>query len=603
MTLSSTESAEYHVSPSGNDNSDGSAQAPFRTISAAARVARPGDVITVHAGTFRERVNPPRGGESDDRRIVYRAAAGERVEIKGSEIVTGWENEEDDVWKVDLPNGFFGGYNPYADLVRGDWFDPKGRDHHTGQVYLNGVPLVEAADFESLMSDKSEPSWYAKVSEETTTLWARFESVDPNRCTVEINVRPTVFYPERPGIDFITVSGFIMRHAATQWAPPTTEQVGLIGTHWSKGWIIENNTVSDSRCAGITLGKYGNSVDDVGATADRYNQTVRDALADGWHKGSIGSHIVRNNTIYNCEQAGIAGSLGAAFSEVSGNHIYQIHVARKFGGAEMAGIKFHGAIDSVIKGNRIHHTCLGIWLDWMAQGTRVSGNLLYENDRDLFLEVNHGPFVVDNNILLSKGALLNMSEGGAYAHNLVAGDVVPRPELSRETPFHREHSTEVAGLSLIRGGDDRFYNNLFVGGNGLREYDEELGEPQRFPVRMAGNVFFGDAAPSKYEQRPILGQPVPGIELVEGQEEEGEDGVLLRLDMEEIGNDGEPNPLVTSELLGKAQVPNLPFTSPDGAPLCIDSDYFGGERSTTNPVPGPFAHLEGGKRTLRLWPM
>jgi alpha-L-arabinofuranosidase len=37
------------------------------------------------------------------------------------------------------------------------------------------------------------------------------------------------------------VRGFTMRHAATPWAPPTAEQIGLIGTHWSKGWIIEDN--------------------------------------------------------------------------------------------------------------------------------------------------------------------------------------------------------------------------------------------------------------------------------------------------------------------------------------------------------------------------
>ena len=35
--------------------------------------------------------------------------------------------------------------------------------------------------------------------------------------------------------------GFTLEHAATNWAPPTAEQIGLIGTHWSKGWIIENN--------------------------------------------------------------------------------------------------------------------------------------------------------------------------------------------------------------------------------------------------------------------------------------------------------------------------------------------------------------------------
>ena len=91
-------------------------------------------------------------------------------------------------------------------------------------------------------------------SDETNTyIYAQFRDKNPNECLVEINVRPTVFYPARPGINYITVRGLTLCHAATQWAPPTAEQVGLIGTHWSKGWIIENNVISDSRCSGVTL--------------------------------------------------------------------------------------------------------------------------------------------------------------------------------------------------------------------------------------------------------------------------------------------------------------------------------------------------------------
>src|SRR5512141_90066 len=68
---------EIHVSVKGNDSNAGTAQKPFRSISKAALVALPGDEVIVHAGTYREWVNPARGGESDSRRIVYRAAAGE----------------------------------------------------------------------------------------------------------------------------------------------------------------------------------------------------------------------------------------------------------------------------------------------------------------------------------------------------------------------------------------------------------------------------------------------------------------------------------------------------------------------------------------------
>ena len=39
-------------------------------------------------------------------------------------------------------------------------------------------------------------------------------------------------------------------------APPAAYQDGMIGPHWSKGWIIEDCEISNSKCAGISLGKY-----------------------------------------------------------------------------------------------------------------------------------------------------------------------------------------------------------------------------------------------------------------------------------------------------------------------------------------------------------
>jgi alpha-N-arabinofuranosidase len=81
--------AEIHVSPSGNDSSDGSSGSPLKTIQAAANMAQPGDTVTVHAGVYREEIDPPRGGV-EGKPIVFQAAAGEKVVIMGSEIVSGW---------------------------------------------------------------------------------------------------------------------------------------------------------------------------------------------------------------------------------------------------------------------------------------------------------------------------------------------------------------------------------------------------------------------------------------------------------------------------------------------------------------------------------
>lgn len=57
---------EYHVSVKGNDNNAGTVEAPFKTINRAVYYAFPGDIITVYAGTYREWVNPLRGGTSDE---------------------------------------------------------------------------------------------------------------------------------------------------------------------------------------------------------------------------------------------------------------------------------------------------------------------------------------------------------------------------------------------------------------------------------------------------------------------------------------------------------------------------------------------------------
>ncbi len=586
---------EYHVSVKGNDTNEGTAKAPFQTISKAADVAQPSDFITVHEGTYRERINPPRGGKSNENRIVYQVTPGEKVIIKGSEVIKGWQKVQNDTWKVTIPNSFFGDFNPYNDLIHGDWFNPKGREHHTGAVYLNGHWLTEAANLDDMLKPIGDaPLWFGQVDKSNTTIWAQIGQVNPNEAEVEINVRQTVFYPDKPGVNFITVRGFTMMHAATPWAPPTAEQIGLIGTHWSKGWIIENNDIRYSTCVGITLGKHGDQWDNTSQnTAEGYVKTIERAMEHGWSKENIGHHVVRNNHISHCEQAGIVGSMGAVFSNITGNVIHDIHVRQLFTGAEMAGIKIHAAIDTEISRNHIYRTCRGIWLDWMAQGARVTRNLLHDNNtsEDLFVEVNHGPFMVDNNLFLSGRSLFDMSQGGAYVHNLFAGRIVLRPELSRETPFHKAHSTKVAGLSNIQGGDDRFYNNLVIQPGGLDGYAKAA-----LPLQIEGNVYFNGAKPYLKETNCLVKTKFnPEVKVVEENE-----SVFLHITLDDSMHVLD-NPLVTTALLGRAKMPNAAYENPDGTPLKIDTDYFGKKRSEANLSAGPFENPGEGKLTLKVW--
>ncbi len=614
----------YHVSVNGNDRNDGSAEKPLKTIMAAANKAMPRDLITVHAGVYREQINPPRGGDSENEHIVYQAAPGEKVEIKGSEIITGWKKSDRDTWEVKIPNTFFGKFNPYSDLIRGDWFwpTPKERKYHTGSVYLNGEWLMEAAKKEEVIqpADGKNPLWWAEVDSTTTTIWAQFKNADPNKEMVEINVRQTIFYPDKPFINYITLRGFTLQHAATNWAPPTAEQMGLVGTHWSKGWIIENNVIQYSKCVGIALGKYGDQFDNKDTeSAEGYVGTINRALAFGWNKGTIGGHLVRNNTIAYCEQTGIVGSMGCAFSIVEGNTIHDIHIRRLFTGAEMAGIKFHGAVDVQIRNNHIYRTNMGVWLDWMAQGVQVKNNLMHDNSLDIFLEVDHGPMLVSNNILLSNTSLLMNSSGAAFVHNLFGGKMDVVAYDARLTPYQLPHSTYVAALHDNPGGDIQFVNNLFVSGGDASQYSKAL-----LPVSFIGNVYTKGSvrANTSNEQKKFGEMNEKASEQMKNYKEQNatEQNALIKNDFDasvnlskqnqemslEIALDKywltqKRNP-VTTEALSRAMIPNLPFENMDGSPINIDEDYLGKQRNMKNPSPGPFEFAKSGKQKIKVWP-
>ena len=581
------QAAEFHVAKSGDNTNVGSVTKPLLTIQRAADLAQPGDTITVHTGVYRERVNPPRGGNSDDQRITYQAAPGDKVVITGSEGVTGWTQVTNDTWTVTLPNSFFGEFNPYSDVLEGHWFKPEGRIHHTGSVYLNGVWRGEAASLEAVLKPAGEdPLWFGQVTEKSTTIWAQFPSVNPNNELVEINARQTVFFPEQTGINYITVRGFILRHAATPWSAPTQQQKGLIGPHWSKGWIIEDNEISHSITVGVQLGT--TDLGDYPGNVHGYTNMITDASQSGaWSREKVGSHIVRRNRISHCEAAGINGSMGAAFSLIEDNFISDIHVRRTFGGVEQGGIKLHGSIDTVIRGNTVCRTggaCRAIWVDWLAQGTVIEGNIGFDNSNtDLYVEVSHGPTLVANNIFLSRRSVVSTSRGTAFVNNYFGGAALIA-KTTRETPYAEPHSTRLVDIHINNPGDDRYINNIFAGAGpsftpGWGGMDQR--QLDQVPFDMEGNLYLNGAVPPVFDTQPVvLADVKPPFRLVNaaGRLEWSIDPAWRRQPQRAI---------VTAKRLGIAQVPGLPFELPDGSPVKVDRDFSGVLRNSDSTMPGP----------------
>lgn len=649
--------AVFHISPDGCDSWEGTASRPFRTISRGARKAMAGDTVLVHEGVYREWVKPERGGLASSSRITYEAASGEKVVIKGSERISNWENAEGTVWKVCLPNAFFGSFNPYQEALHGDWHSyPRDGSVHLGDVYLNGQSFYEAKSLEEVKNpqirttggfkvrwagfehDLPHPEqtlyqWFASVDAETTTIYANFHSHNPNEELTEINVRPCCFYPEKTGLNYITVRGFEMAHAACPWTPPTADQVGMLGPHWSKGWIIENNILHDAKCSAISIGKDGSTGGDNLSTSTfrksgyQYQmEAVFRAVQAGWSKDTIGSHVIRSNVIYDCGQNGIVGHLGCIGSEIYGNHIYNIAQKKEFYGHEVAGIKLHTAIDVHIHDNCIHHCTLGTWLDWEAQGARLSKNLYYHNERDLMIEVTHGPHLVDNNIFASGYNLDNFAQGGAYVNNLWAGIMRLSNVMDRSTPYHFPHSTQPAGCAFVFGKDERVYNNVYTApqqenplySSGTAAYNgsptsmdaysrlvhEEIerqgdGDLDVFartsqPVYIDCNAYFCGAGGYEGEIHSFSGSTDPQVKVVE----EG-DGIYLEWTVE-AGMAELPGMIHGTETLGIVRIADQAFEAADGSAICLDTDYFGCSRDNGWKV-GPVAQLAEGRNRIKVW--
>ncbi len=653
-----------HVATDGADAADGSDGRPLRTISRGAELAQPGDTVLVHGGEYREWVRPRRGGLSDARRITYQAAPDEHVVIKGSERVTGWEREQGSVWRASVPNTLFGAWNPYVRQVTGDWLvEPKAPlARHLGDVYLSGLSFYEVSTRDEVTDppqrteitdhwtrttsrvrnpEQTQLVWYAEVGADATTIWANFQGADPNAELVEINVRRSVFYPVDHHLDYITVRGFELAQAACSWTPPTAEQPGLIGPNWAKGWIIEDNVIHDAKCSAVSLGKEastGHNYATMRGDKPGHEYQIESVFAArqiGWDREHIGSHVVRRNTIFDCGQNGIVGHLGCVFSTIEDNHIYNIAIKREFYGHEIAGIKLHAAIDVEIRHNRIHDCSLGTWLDWQAQGTRVSRNLYYRNNRDLFVEVSHGPYLVEHNVLASNVSFESFSQGGAFVHNLIGGTVRLVPVHDRATPYHVPHSTQVAGFAVIYSGDDRWFGNLFLGGDIAKAYGYDTSQGDHPPAGYGTAAYDGSPTSiedfidrmaslpeGSYRRIPGVKEPAylrdnvyaPGASAFAGEssalaltgevsfevvEDGGEVHVEARLPET---FDGARVGVVTGADLPRPRLVDADFEERDGTPAVVDVDLLGERKNPVQEYPaGPIAALSAGKSRIRVW--
>lgn len=572
-----------------SDKNPGTEKLPLKTIQAGANLAYAGDTILVMSGIYREEVVPPRGSESAQKPIVYQAAPGENVSIRGSEIIEKWVKKDVNIWMVELDNDFFSDFNPYAIKLSGSWLS-YGHEHHVGEVFLNGKSFYEKFSLGELK--KLPNTWYTEVDENTTRIWANFGWADPNKNMAEINVRECVIFPEKQGLKHIVIDGFEIKHAATNWAPPDRFQKGAIGTRFGYKWIIKNCRISDVKCVAICIG----AVDDYNWDREYYSKPESDGqyLPD---INTFGHHLISNNSIARCGQAGVVGCWGCVGSIIENNYISETNYKNEFGGSETAAIKLHFPIDVIIRDNYckgvagMKHGTKGIWLDWGVQNTRVTGNVVTDfQDQGLKLEVGHGPIIVDNNVII-KTEVTQWGDAGLFFHNLFYYCSFTFFNNDRIVPYYKPHSTEEAGRGMTLNNYDQYYNNIFIG-NGLEDMSgKSIG------CKINHNVYLEGAQKNKIQDSESIVDEID----TKFDFQKGSNPQTIRF------NPGEKlflkvYPLITLAYIGKLPVPKMAMENPDGTPLDITSDFFGNTIEKESVKPGPFQTINKGENVFEVWP-
>ena len=444
------EARVFHVDAKhaeASDENDATAEAPLATISQAAFLAEPGDTVRVHAGVYRERVAPRRGGEPG-RPIVYEAAAGERVVIKASEVWTpAWERVEghprlrraalDPSWfdvdprqAGDWGEAFPKRYNPYTlpltdpGQVRGESVDPYGRVTAAGgagritrgQLFLNGAPMRQVA---TLAEASDLPgSWLAEPGGEglVVNLPAGYDRHGEPR--FEVTARARCFAPYRRGLSRLTVRGFVMEHGATDYHrgfyADRSPQAGILSTRGGTHWTIEHNVIRFGKTLGLDIGTEGD------ADADGLGQPEPERA---------GHHVIRFNTITDHGAGGIQGI--RSHGTVIAHNVIERNNRLGFTTPEVGAIKLHFFVGGRIENNLIRNNdCFGVWLDNVYHRAVVRRNLILNNaGAGVFMEMGHGPATIDHNVIaltrfgpvsgMGDGLYAHDASGVAFAHNLV----------------------------------------------------------------------------------------------------------------------------------------------------------------------------------------
>ncbi|WP_419194065.1 right-handed parallel beta-helix repeat-containing protein [Novipirellula herctigrandis] len=467
----------YHVSandPDASDDNIGAFDRPWATISRAADVANPGDVVIIHAGVYREQVRPKRSG-TQSQPICFAAADGDQVVISGADVITDWEPAADGIWK------------------KRDWCyqfrtHPNDDFHRLigrcEQVVVDGSLLTQVATMDDMRSN----TFCAATDEET--LYVRLSGdADPNEHLVEASIRTQCFglgYSD-DGIDHIQLRGLTIRHAAN------TAQNGAL---YAKGndWLVEDCTIEWTNGTGVAF-----RGDDITLRRVRSHHNGQQG-ARGYGRGFLLEEVVLDhNNLKGFDQ-----------------------------GWEAGAIKISRARDGIVRRCRAEfNKGNGFWFDIDVRDVLVEDCVARDNARNgIFVEISGG-FVIRNNLCVRNGLDGKWGRGGIgiaesddclverntcmeNANGIAIREQGPRkfPDMDGVPVSYHVHDLVIRDNVCASNTEYQvgyWYDNPFFGPHSSSDQDakQQAYDPDKMAIRLEHNLYWWKSP----QRLAVLGVP------------------------------------------------------------------------------------------------
>jgi hypothetical protein len=357
--------------PQAADINAGSAEAPFKTISAAANIVEPGDTVLIRSGTYRERVQIERGGTAD-KPVVFRADLAANVVVTGADVLDKLQEEpgEDRIYSVPWPHVFIG-WNPTRTHPADDYHALVGRAE---QVFVNGYPLrqVLCGRERPPREQLSRGTFLVDEPGKRLYVWG-FHNEDLAKQLVEASTRDLLWEVKAP---YVHTRGLRFRYAAN------------MAQHGAVALSGQGDVLEDCVCE---------RMNSIGATFAGPGLTVRRCVfqdngqmgfsAGGAHNLLFTGCLVRNNNTKGWNRGWEAGGDKLCMSR----------------GVVIEQSQF---LDN--RGN-------GIWFDIGNEDCTVRNCLIADNeDGGIFYEISYGLHAHDN-VIIGNGFALTPGAWGAQA--------------------------------------------------------------------------------------------------------------------------------------------------------------------------------------------